>query len=236
MDKKIIDGITLTKYYCAYLNEYGIAVLSDLHIGYEEVMAQKGLLLPKLQKTRIMNILEDIFKTIKPDIILIDGDFKHEFSRNMRQEWNEIIEIIEYIMNRAELIVVRGNHDNYLKNILDRYGIALHRSYTVGKYTFAHGDKMLYYDGFLIMGHEHPSIKIRDPSGSMITIPSFIYGDRILVLPSPSLYSSGSDILSGEILSPIIAKENIHNFIATGIDEKLGLLELGRVGDLLTIR
>jgi putative SbcD/Mre11-related phosphoesterase len=235
VEKKSIDGIMLTKYYCAYIEDYGIAVLSDLHIGYEEVMAQKGLLLPKLQKLRILKILETIFNNLKPEKILIDGDFKHEFSRNMRQEWNEIIEIINYIKERAELIVVRGNHDNYLKNILLRYNIPLHKYIKIGKYVFAHGDKKIDYDGFLIMGHEHPSIKIRDFSGGIITIPSYIFNDKILVLPSPSLYSSGSDILNGEILSPLLIDEKIDDFQAIGIDDRIGLMELGRVGDIRSL-
>jgi len=232
VDRKDLDGLIITKYYCAYIEDYGTAVISDLHIGYEEVMAQKGLFLPKFQKRRIINILENIFKNLGPESIIIDGDFKHEFSRNMRQEWDEIVEIIEYIRERAELIVVRGNHDNYLKTILSRYDIPLHRTYKLGRYTFAHGDRDINFSGFLIMGHEHPSIKIRDPSGGMITIPSYIYNDRILVLPSPSLYSSGSDILGGEILSPILARENLDDFIAVGIDERIGLLELGSLGDI----
>ncbi|MEM0447306.1 MAG: metallophosphoesterase [Thermoplasmata archaeon] len=234
MEKKDIDGIVLTKYYCAYIRDLDMAVLSDLHIGYEEVMAQKGLFLPKFQKKRIINVLENIIDNIRPSRILVDGDFKHEFSGNVKQEWDEIIEIIDFIKERADLIVVRGNHDNFLKNILKKYNIPLHRSYREGKYTFNHGDKEIEYDGFLIMGHEHPSIKIRDPTGGIITIPSFLYNEKILVLPSPSIYSSGSDILAGDILSPILKKEDPYSFNALGIDDKIGLLDIGNLRNLIT--
>ncbi len=233
MERKEIDGVLLTKYYCAYIEDLDMAVLSDLHIGYEEVMAQKGLFLPKFQKRRIMGILDNIFENLKPSRLLVDGDFKHEFSGNVKQEWDEILEIIDFIRERADLLVVRGNHDNFLQTILSRYGIKLHRVYREGKYVFAHGDKELEYQGYLIMGHEHPSIKIRDPMGGIITIPSFIFNERMLVLPSPSLYSSGSDILAGDILSPILQMENIRSFSAVGIDEKIGLMELGRIEDLI---
>ena len=232
VDEIEIDGVVFTKYYSIYLPDESMVVLSDLHIGFEEVMAQKGLILPKLQKNRILNILEKNFDKFSPSKILIDGDFKHEFSKNVRQEWREITEIIEFIKSRSELIVVRGNHDNYLKNILARYSITLHNYYRTKDFTFIHGDKKMDWKGTVIIGHEHPSIKIRDSVGGLLNLPVFLHGKNIIVLPSPSVYSSGSDILGNEIISPVLSDFNMDDLDCIGIDEKIGILEMGKIKDI----
>ncbi len=232
MDELEINGIVFTKYYSIYLPEENMVVLSDLHIGFEEVMAQKGLILPKLQKNRIINILEKNFDKFSPKRILINGDFKHEFSRNVRQEWNEITEIIEFIKSRSELIVVRGNHDNYLKNILSKYSIILHNQYKTKNFTFLHGDKLMEWSGTLVIGHEHPSIKIRDSVGGLLNLPVFLFGKNMVVLPSPSIYSSGSDILGNEIISPVLSNFNVNEMYCLAIDEKIGILEMGKIKEI----
>ncbi len=232
MDELEIDGIVFTKYYSIYLPEEDMVVLSDLHIGFEEVMAQKGLILPKLQKNRITNVLEKNFDKFSPKRILIDGDFKHEFSRNVRQEWDEITDIIDLIKSRSELIAVRGNHDNYLKNILSKYSITLHNQYITKNFTFLHGDKRMDWKGVLVMGHEHPSIKIRDSIGGLLNLPVFMYNKNVIVLPSPSIYSSGSDILGNEIISPMLSNFNIDEMDCFAIDEKIGILEMGKIKEI----
>lgn len=232
MDEIRVEDFVITKYYSIYFPRNKTAVFSDLHIGFEEVMAEKGLLLPKLQKRRIVEIIDKVYQYYDVDRVLIDGDFKHEFSRNVKQEWDEIEEIIKYIIKRSELVVVRGNHDNYLQTILSKYGIQMHRSYIMGDYFFVHGDKIVDFKGHLIIGHEHPSIKIRDSVGSIVSMPVFLHGDFITVLPSPSIYSSGSDILNGDILSPILKNINIYSLNAYSLDDKLGIIDLGKISEI----
>ncbi|MGC8663221.1 MAG: metallophosphoesterase [Thermoplasmata archaeon] len=232
MDEIILNDFIITRYYSLYFPDEKMAVFSDFHIGFEEVMAQKGLLLPKLQKRRIIEILDKMFQFYDIEMFLIDGDFKHEFSRNVKQEWNEVEEIINYILKRSELVVVRGNHDNYLQTILSKYGITLMRSFKVRNYTFVHGDKPVEVKNKIIIGHEHPSIKIRDNVGGILSMPTFLQGKCITVLPSPSIYSSGSDILAGDILSPILKNYNIDEFRVYSLDDKLGIMDLGKIREL----
>jgi len=35
------------------------------------------------------------FPWVKPEIVIINGDLKHEFGRISRQEWNDVVKIIE---------------------------------------------------------------------------------------------------------------------------------------------
>ncbi len=227
-----LGDFLLTKYYSLYLKKTKTMVMADLHIGFEDVMAEKGLFLPKIQKSIIMDILENLFRYYEIDSFLIDGDFKHEFSKNMKQEWNEIEFIIKYLKDKCSISVVRGNHDNYLKGILAKYDIKLHDRLKIENYVFIHGHRKYEGDEKVIIGHEHPSVKFRDPSGSIITYPSFVVGENIIVLPSPSIYSSGSDIIAGEILSPIFKDRIKGNERIYGIDNKIGLIYFGIYKDL----
>ena len=232
MDEICIDDITLTKYFMLYIEEYELAVMADFHLGYEDVMAQNGLFLPRIQRNYIMKMLENIYDKYSPKKFLIDGDLKHEFSRNMPQEWNEIEEVIDYISDRCELLVVRGNHDNFLKSILIRRGIELKEEYRIGKFLFIHGHKDYEIQGTTVIGHEHPSITLRDEIGSYIKLPCFLYSNELIVLPAVSIYASGTDITKNEFISPIL-KRYRKNMKIFAIDENEGIFPVGDMDDII---
>jgi len=56
-------------------------IISDIHIGYEEELNKKGILIPRLSFIEIGKRLEKIMKEVKGkiDTIIINGDIKHEF-------------------------------------------------------------------------------------------------------------------------------------------------------------
>lgn len=235
---RLNNDLIISKNYALFFINEKILVLSDLHIGFEEVMAQKGLLLPKIQTVDIMELLNTVIDKYNPEQIWIDGDFKHEFSRNVEQEWRDIKKIIELILSRTKLTIIRGNHDNFLKNILAKYNVPFLQSAKIDNYLIVHGDKKIdQKNSFLILGHEHPSIKIRDSIGAIISIPAFLYDpeDKVLVLPSPSIYSSGSDILSSNTISPMLKDLEFSKFFVYGITKEMGLLYLGDIQGLKDI-
>jgi len=224
-----IGGITLSRYFMLYIEDYETAVMADFHLGYEDVMAQKGLFLPKLQYPYIMELLETVFDKYAPRRVIINGDLKHEFSRNMPQEWREIEAVVDFIRDRSELVVVRGNHDNFLKSILRRRGIELKQHYRMGKYLFVHGHKPIEIpkDEMIIMAHEHPSITLRDEIYATVKYPCFLYSTKIVVLPAVSLYAAGTDISKADYISPILQKQWV-NFDVFAIDEEQGIIPLGK--------
>jgi len=234
MEEITLGDITLTRYFMLYLEDYDTAVMADFHLGYEDVMAQKGLFLPRLQFPHIMDLLEKIFEKYSPRRFIIDGDLKHEFSRNMPQEWREIEEVIDFISERCELIVIRGNHDNFLRSILKRKGLKLHEKYSLGNYIFVHGHRMAEIDGnkTLIIGHEHPSLTLRDEISATYKLPVFLYSPQLIVLPAVSIYASGTDITKNEFISPIL-QEYPQNFELYGISEEQGILYLRNLRSLM---
>ncbi|MBO8179982.1 MAG: metallophosphoesterase family protein [Archaeoglobus sp.] len=179
------------------------AVIADLHLGFENVLQEKGYAVPRMQLKEIKDRVKSIIEKYDIDRIVVAGDLKHEFSRNLPYEWEDVREFIESV--DVELEVVRGNHDNYLAAILADYGIELKEKVKVGDYVVIHGHKE--FEGEkIIMGHEHPAVKIR-VRGALYTFPCYLVADSSkIVLPAFSPLMGGSDVLQGNFLSPILQK------------------------------
>ncbi|MBP1357950.1 MAG: phosphoesterase, partial [Sulfolobus sp.] len=47
----------------AYIKSVNTIVMSDIHIGYEEDMAKKGIFIPKVQLKRFLNIYKRAIET-----------------------------------------------------------------------------------------------------------------------------------------------------------------------------
>ncbi|MEM0140398.1 MAG: metallophosphoesterase [Ferroplasma sp.] len=234
---QIIKDVFISDLYCVYLQDISAVVISDLHLGFEEEMNLHGLFLPRLQRDHVEKMVDQIIDRYSPEKIIINGDFKQEFSRNLPQEWDDINHFIDRYKNQSSLIYIRGNHDNYLVTILKSNGIELYDYYETGKYYIYHGDRDMGFKKLTILGHEHPSIVLRDRIGSMFKMPAFVYNDdqKILITPAMSFFSSGTDVaealLNNEHFTPVL-KHASKNFRAYGITEEFGVLDFGNVNDL----
>ncbi|WP_202319639.1 metallophosphoesterase [Archaeoglobus neptunius] len=179
------------------------AVIADLHLGFENVMQEKGVAIPRMQVREIIANVRNIVDRYGVDRIVVAGDLKHEFSRNLPYEWEDVREFVESV--DVELEVVRGNHDNYLAAILAEYGIELKEYVRIGDYYVVHGHRDVEFDR-IIMGHEHPAIKVR-VRGGVYSYPCYLVVDDLnIVLPAFSPLMGGSDVLQNTFLSPVLNK------------------------------
>ncbi len=233
----IIKNVFISDLYCVYLQDISAAVISDLHLGFEEEMNLHGLFLPKLQRNHVEKIVDDIMDRYAPQKLIINGDFKQEFSRNLPQEWEDVTHFIDRYRKETSLIYIRGNHDNYLMTILKSNNIELYDYYETENYYIYHGDKDLGLKKLTILGHEHPSVVLRDRIGGLFKIPAFVYNNenKILITPAMSFFSSGTDVseslLNNEHFTPVL-KHAGKKFRAYGITEDFGVLDFGFVEDL----
>ena len=238
MEIQVEKDVFISDLYCSYLRDLNAVVISDLHLGFEEEMNLHGLFLPKLQRSHVEGLLDRILERYDPETVFINGDFKHEFSRNLPQEWDDILHFIDRYRDKVNLHFIRGNHDNYLLTILARSGIELHDKYEDERYLIYHGDRDLGISKITILGHEHPSISLRDDVGGVFKIHSFIYNteSHVLVTPAMSFFSSGSDVatslVNDEHFTPSLKHVNASKFRIFGITEEFGLVDLGMLGEL----
>ncbi len=239
---KILDNVYLFNGLPAiYISDINSIVISDLQIGYEMYLAEKGIFIPQIQLEKMIKMLRKI-KRIKKECkkIILNGDIKHEFGEASKQEWREVFELFAFLRkNFNEIILVRGNHDNYLLNILSKLNAKLYDpKYEELNYCFCHGHKKVETNKkILIIGHEQPAISLRY-GFEKIKIPALLKGKynnkTLLVLPAFSPISSGSEINiieKNEFLSPYLQESDIEEFEVYGISEGLTLY-FGKVKNL----
>lgn len=234
---ELYDGIEIIDSYPAlYLRDIDSIAISDLHLGYESIASEEGILLPKVQFEDTIRKMREILKIRRSRRIIVCGDIKHEFSETTYHEFKEVIDFLDFLHeNFDEIVLLKGNHDTFINRITKRSGANVYESYSAGNILFVHGDKSIssdFKEKFLIMGHEHPSIALYD-SIKREKIKCFLYGrykeKEIIVLPAFSYFATGSDINMGimqesELLSPILRRVDIGKFKAVGVIEGEALL------------
>jgi len=238
---KINDNLEIVDL-CLYFCKEKVLVFGDLHIGFEESLNKKGVMVPRQQ---FQMTLERIGKTISKlniDTIVINGDLKHEFGKIHRTEWNDTLKLIDYLSGHCQkLVIIQGNHDRVLFPVTDKRGIELKDYFIVGDVFICHGDYVLEQANSseintIIIGHEHPAVTISDYPRTE-KYKCFLVGKwegrRLIVMPSYNLLQEGTDILEGKLLSPFLIDENLNEFKVIVVSEKV--FDFGKVKDLKKI-
>ncbi len=184
----------------AYVQEEGTLLVADLHLGCEASLEHEGLSVPRVQTDRVRSSLLDMVHAVRPERLVIVGDLKHNFDRNLQQEWDDVSRFVDDVSEEVALEVVRGNHDNFLGMILSRHGLSMVDEVRVGRYRVMHGHRSRIVDGPTVMAHLHPSIGLRDRVGPRVKHPCFLHhpSEDVLVLPAMSIIAGGVDVMGSE--------------------------------------
>ncbi len=213
---KIIDGVQIINL-GLYIEKHKTLVISDVHLGYEHAMEYKGILLPRFQLKDILKNLDLIFSKAKIDCVVINGDLKHEFGKILKQEWKDVLQFFDYLIQKCKkIIVVKGNHDVILGPIAEKRNIQIVKELILGEVLIVHGDAEIKLEKSvktIIIGHEHPAISLRE-NERVERFKCFLKGKycgkTLVVQPSFNPLVEGTDITKGDILSPLI--KNIFDF------------------------
>ncbi len=208
-------------------------VIADLHLGIEEMYNRQGILLPRHNFADIKKRLErKIFPKAKPAVIVINGDLKHEFGSISEQEWQEVTGMLRLLQRKCKKIVlVRGNHDKILGPIAKWEGIEIKDGGVLlpksGVFV-THGELIPKSGLFrqahtVVIGHEHPAVTIKEQYKHE-QFKCFLVGrfklKRLIVQPSMSAVSLGTDVLEEGTLSPFL-KEGMEKFKVYAVADKV---------------
>lgn len=147
-----------------------VLLIADPHIGWETELQAKGIHVPS-QTPKILNKLITIVKEFKPDKLVVLGDVKYSVVSSELREWQDIPDFFKKLQAYvAEISIVRGNHDANLEPLLPESVELLPATGTVmGDVGVFHGHKWpspaLLGCKTLVMGHLHPVVVFRDPTG-----------------------------------------------------------------------
>ena len=149
-------------------------VIADPHIGWEMALQEKGIHVPS-QTPKLLKKLVALLSEHQPDALLILGDVKYTVVKAEAGEWHDIPDFFTELQGYVrDISIVRGNHDANLEPLLPENVKLLPATGTViGDVGLFHGHKwpspMLLKCKTLLMGHVHPVVVFRDPSGFKIT-------------------------------------------------------------------
>ncbi|MEM4188358.1 MAG: metallophosphoesterase [Candidatus Hadarchaeum sp.] len=147
-------------------------VISDLHIGIEHELADRGISLPN-QIPKLKERLTALIEEKKANRLIILGDVKHNIPVTTWHEWRDLPSLFEDLALLAKIDIVKGNHDGDLEGMVphevtihDPHGIVLGKRKRVG---LMHGHTWpapeLFNTELIIAGHNHPAIEFRDELG-----------------------------------------------------------------------
>ncbi|AEC52800.1 hypothetical protein PNA2_1886 [Pyrococcus sp. NA2] len=206
-------------------------VIADIHIGFEEVALKEGVYIPKLL-TEVIDTVKSEISRMNAERLVINGDLKHSFTP-LKREFFEVGTFLKEISEVvSEIVLVKGNHDTGIEWIR-RYGVEIVDSLEIGKWTITHGHRLVEGENFII-GHEHPSIRLRDEVGAVIKVPVFLKGENVIVLPAFSPWAYGNDLTINNPISPILQGKDIWGMevvVSTGEE----VLNFGKLGLLIEV-
>jgi hypothetical protein len=239
----ILRGVRVPDSYPAlFLQDFRCLILSDLHIGYESSLKEKGVFLPQASYRHMRGVIEKLIQQTDPESIVFLGDLKHEFGKPSPQEWVEVQDLLAMLVRKGLRVhVVRGNHDNFVLSILNKFDIALHEPVMMlGDFMLIHGDKPIEVPKgtrVVIMGHEHPAVSSLDLSGARYKFKCFLVGRsggaKLIVMPALSPLSSGvgiNETMKKDLLSPILRETEIDGFTPIVVEEKVGVFRFPQIG------
>ncbi|MBI5072252.1 metallophosphoesterase [Candidatus Woesearchaeota archaeon] len=236
-----------------YFVKQDLLALGDVHIGYEEALNKQGILVPRFAFKEMMEKLGQMIlatlalsKKQKISTILVNGDLKHEFGKISETEWRHTVRFLKLLRQYTDhIVLVKGNHDKILEPIAKTKGLDLVSFYQVADVLFLHGDVVLDAASeksvkIIVIGHEHPAVSLNQwPRTEKYK--AFLLGKwrkskltlsskRIIVMPSFSLVTEGTDVLKESLLSPFLRGQNLSSFDCFIIGDQS--YHFGKLGNL----
>jgi len=220
----------ITDFPAVFIQEKKILMIADPHIGLEYELFMSGIKIPK-QVEKFKKQIDYLLDLTKAHKLIILGDIKHKVPGVSVQELKDIPIFLEYLKAKTKVILVRGNHDSDLQNLIPS-GVKVYgsRGFKLGKYGFFHGhawpSKKLMQCNYLFMSHTHPAIEFRDKLGYRSIEPVWVRGklNQGLVKRKYKIKKCGkletiilpafNRLLGGVALNSIVEKELIGPLLA----------------------
>lgn len=226
----------------AWIEADNALVIADLHLGIEEEFNKKGTLLPRFNFNEIKKHLEKtVFPNVSPELIIVNGDLKHEFGTVSEQEWSEVIDILRLLQQHCKKIVlIQGNHDNILGPIAKWEGLAIEKEGILlpkSKVFVTHGQEIPKSPEFkkaktILIGHEHPAVTIREKYKAeeyKCFIVGKYKGKNLVVQPSLNSTAIGTNVRNRQLLSPFL-QQPLESFKVFAVADKV--YDFGKLGQL----
>jgi putative SbcD/Mre11-related phosphoesterase len=141
-------------------DERKYVAVTDLHIGLEAELLDKGVSMPSIAPGMAKELLDLVEKEQADGIVLL-GDIKHTVGSISKQEWDEIPAFLKQLAAKADVYLVPGNHDGNIRHLVPAsVNVASAMGMTIGDTLLVHGHSMpseiRSNVNRIVMGHVHP--------------------------------------------------------------------------------
>ncbi len=156
-----------------FLEDIGALIIADLHIGYEEELRNRGVIVPPQWEKMKEKIIE-LMEITDAERLIILGDIKHSIL-------SKPIYVRRFFegMN-FEILAVKGNHDGGIESLVD-FKVYPPSGFKIGDYGFIHGhswpSEEVMHSKYVFMGHMHPEVNLEDSLGKFHRMPCILKGE-----------------------------------------------------------
>ncbi len=188
-----------------FFPEKGILAIGDLHIGFENMLLNAGVLISKTQTEETIKDLNKIIEDLKNEGFSIKkfvflGDIKYSFGYEWKEksEFSKVMNFLRQHVKMEDIILIKGNHDT-----MD-LGFEMKPFHIEDEIIFLHGHDIIpelsnKNLNFVVSGHLHPSVLLEEKEGAKKEIyKCFLEGNydgkTRLILPSFFNFVEGTPI------------------------------------------
>jgi uncharacterized protein len=189
----LAEGVVALGPGVAFLPASRALIAADAHLAYEEVV---GGALPLWSTDEIVALLAAVARSCGAREIVFLGDIVHG-PRMSDGAAGRVRGALDRLRSETQVTLVAGNHEGRSRAfaVLGETVIAAERD----GWLLVHGDGQARLGRRTIIGHLHPSLKL-DAGASA---PAFVGGEKLIVVPALSPYSSGLDCCSGDFAAAL---------------------------------
>jgi metallophosphoesterase superfamily enzyme len=174
-----------------------LAVVADVHLGYEWARGRGGDCLPAHSLAETLTKLARLLDQASITRLVVAGDLV-ESPRPCRRTAADLVRLTHWLADRGvTLIALAGNHDPPRRPPLPD-------TFAVAGWTIGHGHRPIAAVR-TISGHDHPVLR----AGGVST-PCFLVGPRSIVLPAFSLNAAGCNVAAGSSTVPPAWRDAAH--------------------------
>lgn len=163
--------------------EGGSVYVADTHFGKDSVFRAASIPLPVGTTEADLRRLDAVLERSRARRLVVLGDFYH--ARSGRSDAvNGLLDRWREAHARLELVVIRGNHDLHAGDVPIEWNAQVADGpIQDGPFILSH-DAGPHVEGYVLSGHVHPGVRLRDAGGQSMVLPCFRMGSAGAVLPA----------------------------------------------------
>lgn len=168
-------------------------IIADVHLGKPAAFRMAGIAVPETTTDADLGRIERLIRATTCRQLIILGDLLHARS-GMQPGMIASVEAWRANHESLEIVLVRGNHDRNSGPVPETWKMdCIEGIWKSGPFQFSH-EPMEDPAGYVMAGHIHPAIVLREKFGPGIRAACFCVGKKRAILPAFGSFTGMSNI------------------------------------------